>query len=203
MLVIMLGASLTFGAALFAAVIFTDGALLALRTAAQVIGWLFILATLAGVAGLRRASGGQVCAMSVALCSGLAALYMSYFLEWSELPRAANRHAVSEASSPKHIDLGASLNLASVQVPRPAERQPPVTMPAPRTATRTAALPAAPVAHPCSALTAVESLQCRRCADRTGLAWVTCREAVRLEYCNSEAGDEEICPTPFPLSHPG
>lgn len=206
MFVIMLGAALTFGAALFAAVIFTDGALVALRTAAQVIGWLFVLATLAGVAGLRRASPGQVCAMSVALCSGLAALYMSHFLDWSELPRAAIRHTVAEASSPKHIDLSSSLTLASVQAPGPAERRAPMKTPAPQTPPRTAVAPVAPapVADPCAALTTgVESLQCRRCADKTGLAGVMCRETVRLEYCNSEAGNEEICPTPFPLSHPG
>jgi hypothetical protein len=59
MFLIILGASLTFGAGLLATVI--------------------VLATLAGLMGLRRASLGPIFAASVTLCSGLAVLYMSYF----------------------------------------------------------------------------------------------------------------------------
>ena len=40
MFLILLGGSLTFGAALLATVIYTDGALVALRSAAEMIGWL-------------------------------------------------------------------------------------------------------------------------------------------------------------------
>ena len=40
MFLILLGGSLTFGAALLAAVIYTEGALVALRSAAEMIGWL-------------------------------------------------------------------------------------------------------------------------------------------------------------------
>jgi len=180
---IMLGASLTFGAALLAAALFTDGALVALRTAAQTIGWLLVLAALIGLAGLRRASPDRVGAVSVALCSGLAALYMSYFLEWS-YP-------------------GASATLASVQVTPPAEEPVSAKTAAPRSRLKTAALPAAPTAHRCSAFTGLESLQCDRCADKVGFAWVSCVEKVRLEYCDSEAGEELTCPSPIPSSHPG
>ena len=95
MFLILLGASLTFGAGLLATVIYTEGALLTLRTAAQFIGWLFVLATLAGLMGMRRASFGPICAASVTLCSGLAVLYMSYFFEWNERPSPVIRHAAA------------------------------------------------------------------------------------------------------------
>ncbi len=97
MFLILLGGSLTFGAALLATVIYTDGALVALRTAAEIIGWLLLLATVAGLVGMRRASPGPLCAASVTLCSGLAALYMSYFFEWHEVPRAPMRLAAAES----------------------------------------------------------------------------------------------------------
>ena len=204
---IMLGASLTFGAALLAAVLFTDGALVALRTAAQAIGWLLVLATLVGLAGLRRASPDRVGAVSVALCSGLAVLYMSYFLEWSELPRPAMRHAAAETSqrpfSQKELYPAASMTLAAVQATRPAEDRASAKTAAPRSRLKTATLPAALAAHPCSALTGVELLQCDRCADTVGFAWVACAEKVRLEFCDSEVGEERICPSPIPSSYPG
>jgi len=60
MFLILLGGSLTFGAALLATVIFTDGALVALRTAAEIIGWLLLLATVAGLVGMRRKPGPPV-----------------------------------------------------------------------------------------------------------------------------------------------
>ena len=72
MFLLFLSASLTFGAALLVTVSFTEGALLALRSAAEIIGWLFVLATVAGLAGLRHASVGRICATGVTLCSGLA-----------------------------------------------------------------------------------------------------------------------------------
>jgi hypothetical protein len=86
MFLLLLAGSLTFGAALLATVVYTEGALLALRTAAEVIGWLFVAATVAGVAGLRNANVGRTCAAGVTLCSGLAALSMSYFFESRTCP---------------------------------------------------------------------------------------------------------------------
>ena len=206
MFLIILGASLTLGTALLAVVSFTEGALVASRTAAQVIGWLFVIASLVGLAGLRRASPGQICAVGVTLCSGFAVLYMSYFFEWNQVPRAAIRQAAAETPAHvfrKGIDLDANLTLASLKLIRPAEDRMSAQAPAPRNPLRTAALPAAPSSHPCSALIGVESLQCDRCAGKAGLAWLACRETVRLEFCDSEAGDERTCPSPIPLSHPG
>lgn len=50
---------------------------------------------------------------------------------------------------------------------------------------------------------ALLALQCNRCAEKLGFSWVMCQESVRLEYCESKAGDERTCPSPIPHSHPG
>jgi hypothetical protein len=83
MFLILLGASLTFGAGLLATAIYTEGALLALRT-------------------MRRASFGPICAASVTSCSGVAVLYMSYFFEWNEQPFPAIRHAAAAETFSLH-----------------------------------------------------------------------------------------------------
>ena len=196
MFLILLGASLTFGAGLLATAIYTEGALLALRTAAEFIGWLFVLATLAGLMSMRRASFGAICAASVTLCSGLAVLYMSYFFEWNERPSPVIGHAAAaETFSLRPV---AYTYKAIEPVMRPTEvRQ------TPRRKTAAAAQPVSLATDACSALTGVESLQCNRCSEQLGFSWVMCQERVRLEYCASEAGDERTCPSPIPQSHPG
>ena len=196
MFLTLLGASLTFGAGLFATAIYTEGALLALRTAAEFIGWLFVIATLAGLLSMRRASFGPICAASVTLCSGLAVLYMSYFFEWNERPSPVIRHAA--AAETFSLQPVAYTYKVIEPVMRPAEVQR-----APRRKIAAAAQPVSLVTDACSALTGVESLQCNRCAAKLGLSWVMCQESVRLEYCASEAGDERTCPSPIPHSHPG
>ena len=198
MFLIILGASLTLGTALLAVVSFTEGALVTSRTAAQVIGWLFVIATLFGLAGLRRASPGQICAVGVTLCSGLVVLYMSYFFEWTTLPHATISHAAAETLSARPV---AYKVIGPVM--RPAEIQEAAKAPAPRRNLVAVAQAVSPPADACSALTGVESLQCDRCSDKVAFAWVMCQERVRLEYCNSEAGEERICPPPIPHSHPG
>jgi hypothetical protein len=55
----------------------------------------------------------------------------------------------------------------------------------------------------CTTLSGVESLQCNRCSGKLGFARLTCQESVRLEYCESELGDERTCPSPIPQSYPG
>ncbi len=196
MFLILLGASLTFGAGLLATAIYTEGALLALRTASEFIGWLFVLATLAGLMSMRRASFGAVFAASVTLCSGLAVLYMSYFFEWNERPSAVIGHAAAaETFSVRPV---AYTYKVIEPVMRPTE-----VREAPRRKIVAAAQPVSLVKDACSALTGVESLQCNRCAEKLGLSWVMCQESVRLEYCASEAGDEQTCPSPIPHSHPG
>lgn len=197
MFLILLGASLTFGAGLLATAIYTEGALLALRTAAEFIGWCFVLATLVGLMGLRRASLAPIFAASVTLCSGLAVLYMSYFFEWNdERPSPVIRHAA--AAETFSLQPVAYTYKAIEPVMRPAEVQA-----APRRKIVAAAKPVSLVTDACSALTGVESLQCNRCTEKLGLSWVMCQESVRLEYCASEAADERICPSPIPHSHPG
>jgi hypothetical protein len=200
MFLILLGGSLTFGAALLATVIYTEGALLALRTAAQVIGWLFVFATLAGFAGLRRASFGRLSAATVTLCSGVAVLYMSYFFEWTELPRAPIRHAAAETF---HIRAMPVAYKVIEPVMRPAEVPEVVKVPQPRRKPAASVRPVMLAANACSTVTGVESLQCDRCSDKFGFAWLACQESVRLDYCETELGDERICPSPIPQSHPG
>src|SRR5688500_2606255 len=204
MFLILLGAALTFGAGLLATVIYTEGALLTLRSAAQVIVWSFVLATLAGLMGLRRPSLGPICAASVTLCSGLAVLYMSYFFAWNERPSPAIRHAAAAETL--------SLRPVAYQVIEPVMRHEARVLEPAKEAAKPPALrrkivasaqPVSLVTDACSALSGVESLQCNRCAEQLGLSWVMCQERVRLEYCASEAGDERACPSPIPQSHPG
>jgi hypothetical protein len=203
MFLILLGAALTFGAGLLATAIYTEGALLALRTAAEFIGWLLVLATFAGLMSLRRASLGPMFAASVTLCSGLAVLYMSYFFEWNERPSAVIGHAAAaETLSVRPVAYTYKVIEPVMPVMRPTEVQE-----APRRKIVASAQPVSlvkdAVTDACSALTGVESLQCNRCAEKLGLSWVMCQESVRLEYCASAAGDERTCPSPIPHSHPG
>jgi len=204
MFVLMLGASLTFGVAVFTAAMYFEGALLALRTAAHIIGWLFVLATLAGLVGLRHASVGRVGAAMVALCAGAATLYMAHFLEWSEPVAVATRLAAVDTLPDRPV-----ITLASYRTLQP----PPAplvgkSIPAPQpklvaAARPAAARPTARAANECTTLSGVESLQCNRCSEKLGFARVTCHESVRLQYCETELGDERTCPSPIPQSYPG
>jgi hypothetical protein len=185
----LLGATLAFGAAVLAAAVYSEGALVALRTAAQFIGWFLAVAALAGLTGLRRAHFGQLGAAGVALCSAAGLLYMSYFLDWQELPQSAIRHAAAEP-----------LPVRRVEEPVPEKKV--------ETTRKVVAAPAKPLtetraANACAALAGVEALQCDRCADKSAFSLVACREQVRLDYCESAAGDERACPSPIPSSYPG
>lgn len=197
MFLLFLSASLTFGAALLVTVSFTEGALLALRTAAEIIGWLFVLAAVAGIAGLRRASFGRACAASVTLCSGLAVLYMSYFFEWNELQRPVARHVVVEPVFVRPVAYTYKV-IEPVAAPS-AVALPPRSKPVLATARTALGGPS----DTCATLSGVESLQCNRCSGKLGFARLTCQESVRLEYCESELGDERTCPSPIPQSYPG
>jgi hypothetical protein len=201
MFLILLGASLTFGAGLLATAVYTEGALLALRTAAEFIGWLFVLAALAGLMSLPRASFGAICAASVTLSSGLAVLYMSYFFEWNQRPSAVIGHAAA-AETLSLRPVAVTYKVIEPEM-RPAEVQEAPRQEAQPRKTVASAQPVSLVKDACSALAGVESLQCNRCAEKLGLSWLMCQESVRLEYCASEAGDERTCPSPIPRSHPG
>ena len=180
MFLVLVGASLTVGSALLAAVMLTDGAYLGPRTAAQIIGWLFIAATLAGLAGLRRASPDRMVAVAVTLCAGIALLYLSYFSDPREIAPAASVPVMPAAETPR---------------PEPEQQRAALR---PKTI-----ITAAPAAKPCSGLTGLESLQCDRCSDKTTFAWMTCQEQVRLEFCESDVGEERSCPSPIPAAYPG
>jgi hypothetical protein len=185
----LIGTSLAFGAAALGAAVYSEGALVALRTAAELIGWLFAIASLAGLAGVRSASAGQVGAAVVTLCASVTVLYMSYFLEWREAQPVAISLAAAETAPARPVE--------RKPIQQTFAAVPPVDLPVIRSTVKAVA------SDSCSALTGVESLQCRRCADKANLAWLACQEQVRLDYCASAAGDERTCPSPIPASYPG
>jgi len=190
---VALGGSLVFGAGLLAAASFSEGALVASRTAAQCIGWLFVMAAVVGLTSLRYSSFGKLGAAVVAFLCGLAVLYVAYF-EWGEIPDAPIRAAAAEALPAREPEY--KVTLASMQIVTPEPKRQ-------KKETRARIAPSQAVVDPCSAVTGVESLQCKRCAEKLGVAWVVCRESARLEYCQGREGDERACPSAIPFSPPG
>ena len=204
MFLTMLAGSLVVGASLFAAATFSEGALVASRTAAQVIGWLFVLATLAGAVALRRhPSLGKLTAAGVTLASGALLLYVAHF-EWSELHAGQFVHAAElktmalerlEAPTPA---LAAALGMKEIVIPDMPRAEPVKSllgMTAPGFPAR--------ANDSCAMLGGVESVQCSRCSQKEGLAWLVCQESARLEYCQTRIPDEATCPSPIPASYPG
>lgn len=186
MFLLALGGSLILGAGLLAAASFSEGALVALRTAALSIGWLFVLATIAGLAGLRHSTFGRLGAAAITFVSGLTLLYVSYFPgdEIREEMRdeirgpvldAPIRHAVP--ALPAHEPVYKA-TLASMEFVMPV-------------ATKEIPPEAKPVAR-----------KTVDCTDKLGLAWIVCQERTRLEYCEGRE-DEATCPSAIPYSPPG
>ena len=199
MFLFMLGGSLVLGFSLFAAASYSEGTLIAARTAAEVIGWLLVLAALAGAVALRKPDLGKITAASVSLCSGLLLVYVAHF-EWSEMAHAAadalplrSELKVIEMPSPA---LAAALGMKEIALPEKAS----LAAETPLLAAVAAAAPRFKEA--CGSLAGVESLQCSRCSDKVGLAWFFCQESARLEYCASRSLDPG-CPSPIPASYPG
>lgn len=192
MFLTMLGGSLVVGAGLLAAASFSEGALLALRTATQIIGWLFLASTVLGLEGLRRGHPGGITAATTTLVCGLGMLYASYFFHWEEVHDPAVRHAAAEPPPVHDLDykridpavLAPAPTLASMTLPAPAVQQ-----------VRTA--------DACAALAGLESLRCQRCGGKSGIAWIACQESARLEYCEGRQADEAACPSPIPDAYPG
>ena len=193
MFLFALGGSLALGAGLFAIASFSEGALLGARTVAQVIGWLFVVATVAGAATIRRSDLAAITAATVTLGSGLMLLYVTHF-DWSEIRTMPTAYAATEArpAEPKVIEnpspaLAAALGMKEIVIP---------DMPK--------AAPARPLlaATTVRDLPTVEAFQRHRCADKAGLAWLVCQESARLEYCELRH-DESTCPSPIPQSYPG
>ena len=188
MFLFMLGGSLALGTGLFAAATFSEGTLLATRTAAQVIGWLFVLATVAGAAALRR-DFASITAATVTLGSGLLLVYIAHF-DWSEIRTMPSAYAAMELKIVENPSptLAAALGMKEIVIPDMPKAQPHTPLLA---------------AGPRDFFPTVEALQRSRCSEKVGLAWLLCQEGVRLEYCESRASDEASCPSPIPQSHPG
>jgi hypothetical protein len=197
MFLIVLGGALVLGAGLLAAASLSGGTIVTTSTAALTIGWLFILATVVGVAGLRRGDFAQLGAAGVAFLSGLTVLYVAYFA-WGDLPSAPIRYAVAETLPAYEV----------VQPETPAAVVPVATKQVVAEAKPVLA-PVATVAAPqpgrdaCASLTGVQSLQCRRCGETHGIAWLACQERVRLEYCEARGSDEATCPSAIPYTPAG
>jgi hypothetical protein len=166
--------------------------LVAPRTAIQVIGWLFVLAALAGAVAHRGRRLGEITAATAALGSGLLVLYVAYF-EWSEVRVLPGLHAATQARplQLKVIEapapaLAAALGMSAIVVP-----------PMPKAQSETPLLAVATFASPATA-TAKDS-----CSAKAGFAWLICQERARLEYCEGRPHDEAACPSPIPQSYPG
>ncbi len=188
MFLTVLAGSLALGAGLLAAAGYSEGTLVAARTAALAIGWLLLLATLIGIQGARRARLAELGTTAVVLVSGVAVLYLSYFhWNWSELlpELEADIELIPTeplAASPTFVGLPAVARLAL-----PAElKEPP--------------LPRKEVVDACPALGELESLQCKRCGGNSGVAWLLCQEKARLEYCEGRAADAALCPSAIPAA---
>lgn len=212
MFLFLLGGSLVLGAGLLATASFSDGTLVTTRTAAQLIGWLFVCAILLGWYGLRRARFGEISAATVTFLSGVAMLYVSYF-EWGEIPAAPIRHAAAEVLSAREADYKLIddappvVTLAAAQfITAVARRDAPAARPAEpqRPAKKVVAgvIPPRALEDACASFTGIESLQCRRCADTSGVSWIVCQERERLEYCDGRQADEASCPSAIPSSPP-
>jgi len=232
MVLTLLGGSLVLGTGLLAAASFSDGALVAFRTAAQGIGWLFVCAILLGSyarasrgegrRGLRRAGFGEISAATVTFLSGMAVLYVSYF-EWGEMPRAPISHAAAETLPAREADYKLidnpppAVTLASAQfipvVARkgaselwPADQRLPeqrrVERQSPRKELVAGIVSARARGDACASFSGVESLQCHRCVNESGLSLLMCQERARLEYCEARQGVEPTCPSAIPYSPP-
>jgi hypothetical protein len=206
MFLIFLGGSLVLGAGLLATASYSEGMLLAIRTAAQSIGWLLLLATAVGLGGLRRGAFGQLSAATVALLGGLTVLYVSY-LQWETVevtmqasvpaaPMPPIRHAAAPELLPEHEPVYKATR-ASLEIlaPAPAPARSPSSSP-----TKKPVSPIPAVVDACAPLKGIESLQCRRCAEKSGVAWIVCQESARLEYCEGRQ-HETVCPSAIPSAH--
>ena len=202
MFLTLLGGTLLLGAGLLAAANYTEGALVAARTAAQVIGWL-----LAGAAvlGLQRTSWQKLGAATVALSSGAALLYVSYF-QWSEIPAVRLPLAATVASdwaTYKFTPVLATEVVGTLAKPHIPPSPPPEVDHLPLKRITASAAVVQPLVDPCAAFGGVEALQCKRCSAASGMRGVLCRESARLEYCESAANDSVACPTAISYSPPG
>ena len=200
MFLTVLGGSLALGAGLLAAAGYSDGALVTTRTAALTIGWLLLLAAVIGVQGMRRGRLAEIGTTLVVLVSGVGVLYVSYF-DWTELPEPPFSLVAADVLPESEMDmkldaaepLAASAGLGS-SAPALAR-----AVIAPPTADKPLAEDQ-PVLYPCAQLPALEALQCRRCAGKSGFARLMCHESARLEYCEGSSA-EAVCASAIPSAN--
>jgi hypothetical protein len=196
MFLTLLCGTLALGAGLLAAAGYSDGAIVAARTAALTIGWLLLVATLLGMQGVRRRRPAQLGTTVVVFVSGIGVLYLSYF-HWAELPQPALRLAAGPIVHEPALEtelvtepLVASAIFVSAPVLGRVTSAPIVKKP--RIETK-------PIVDPCASLAGVEAAQCSRCLGKSGIARMMCQESARLEYCEGRPADE-VCPSPIPAA---
>lgn len=98
MFAILLGSVIALGTGLLASASFTEGGLLASRTAAQLIGWALVLSPLLALRGIRR-HAAEVGAAGIAVMAGAAVLYVAYF-EWGSSPTFPEANAAEIVPTP-------------------------------------------------------------------------------------------------------
>jgi hypothetical protein len=194
MFLTVLGGSLVLGAGLLAAAGYSEGALVAARTAALTIGWLLLFVALIGVQGARRRRLAELGTTTLVFFSGAAVLYLSYF-HWGEIVAA---EVLAELEPDINLIAEEPLAASAALVSTPAVAR--VAVPA---AVKKPPSPGKELADPCSSLGGLEALQCRRCGGKRGLSWAACQESARLEYCEGRPADEAACPSPIPAAYPG
>jgi hypothetical protein len=188
---ILLASALALGTGLLASASFTDGALLASRTAAQITGWLLLASPVLAFARLQRRFA-ELTAAGIAFTTGAAILYVAYF-EWSSespVPRAGPVDiAPAFAGLPAPAPVAAKAQSADFDVHTAA-------------AGRTASSKRVPA--PSVAVTVPASIPAAResgCGAELGLRWIVCEEKARLERCAGRPGDP-ACPSAIPESQP-
>src|SRR6185503_9155241 len=204
MFLTLLGGTLLLGAGLLAAANYTEGALVAVRSAAQLIGWLLAGAALVGLLGMRP-SWQKLGAASVALFSGATLLYVSYF-QWGEI--AAVRAPLAATAPLDWPGYKFTPVLATEVVGTLAKTSTSPAPPLPEVDHApvkriVAAALAQPAVDACAAFSGVQELQCQRCGEANGMRGIVCRESARLEYCEKGANDAVACPTATAYSPPG
>ena len=194
---VVIGAALVVSGCLVVSATFGDTPLLAARTAAQITGWLCLLALVADVWLMRmrrrnvpRPTFAQAIAGVTTLATGAFILYMSYF-EWSELRGLPVREAAA-AVQPRGMPDPSLLP----DVPKVAYR--------PGAVVAINNLPANSTRRDQQLLVAtVGAVQApAACSQLENLPWLICHEQARLEYCADHQGDEATCPSPIPASLP-
>jgi hypothetical protein len=118
---ILLTSALALGTGLLASATYTDGAMLAYRTAGQLIGWLLLASPLLALGRLQRRLA-EMTAAAIAFTTGAAILYVAYF-EWGSTPSFPEANAAQLVP----VSMPAALAIEQIAVPLPVPAPAPVT----------------------------------------------------------------------------